>query len=94
MKYGKIAIFKNTKKIISDPKCEKWPDFNGKITIEETIQPGEYEVSIYNNEAKSGLKYQSGNIQDAWKPTAQPREEVKVPEQAIADELDSDSIPF
>jgi hypothetical protein len=98
MEYGKLAIFTNFKKKKGDPQCEKWPDFNGKITITEAIQPGEYEVSIYNSTSKGGLDYKSGKIKDAWKPTARPREEAQPKEAVIKEEFDesfeSDQIPF
>lgn len=68
MKYGKIAIFKNKK--ITD----NHPDFVGKITVTETMEAGEYEVGIYNNESKGGLKYQAGNITEAWQKKKEPED--------------------
>lgn len=83
MKYGKIAIFAN------DKEHEKQPDYKGKITVTETMKPGEYEIGIYNNEAKSGLKYQSGVITEPWK-----KAEVKHQDRDETPSYDSENIPF
>lgn len=72
--YGTIAIFRNEKKQAGS----KHPDYNGKITITETLQPGEYSAGIYINESKkTGKKYQFGRIQDVWKKEEKPALNVK-----------------
>jgi hypothetical protein len=61
--YGKIAIFRAEKKITPNH-----PDYNGKITVTEIMEPGQYEVGIYITEPKAGgSKYQSGRIREAYK---------------------------
>lgn len=61
---NKIAIFKNTE------KQDKQPDYSGTITLTPELlqemakyKTMELEVSMWINEAKSGLKYQGGNVQ-------------------------------
>ena len=61
---NKIAIFKNT------DKQGKQPDYTGVITLTPELlqdmakyKTMDLEVSMWINEAKSGLKYQGGNVQ-------------------------------
>ena len=74
----RIAIFKN--KLVGQPIKRKdgtlveyngkqltHCDLNGKITLPEGLEAGEYEVNIYQNTSKNGLVYYSGSIKPAYK---------------------------
>jgi hypothetical protein len=63
----KIAIFKNNRAPKAGDKFTP-PAYNGKITLPEGLPAGEYDVGIYINESKTGLKFMSGNIKPAFKP--------------------------
>ena len=66
--------------------------FNGKINLPEGLPAGEYEVSVYNTIAKSGLEYLSGTIKKAWvKPTDQNTQDKQNDCQS---QSEKDEIPF
>ena len=61
---NKIAIFKN------NDKKDRQPDYTGTITLTPELlqdmvkyKTMDLDVSMWINEAKSGLKYQGGNVQ-------------------------------
>ena len=60
--YGRMAIFK-----VDNKKSDNHPDYNGKITITQTMAPGTYDVGLYIKQKDDGKRYQAGKIKDAWK---------------------------
>lgn len=54
-KAGQGAIFKN-----KDKTNDKHPDYKGKF---KDLQGNDFEISLWNNKAKSGLEYFSCKIQ-------------------------------
>lgn len=61
--------------------------FNGKINLPEGLPAGEYDVSVYNTTAKSGLEYLSGPIKKAWVKPEENKQEVTQPTVESDDEI-------
>lgn len=108
----RIAIFKNDK--VGQPIKKKdgsdveyngrvmlQCDLNGKITLPESLPAGEYEVSIYKQQSKTGLTFYSGTIKAAFKSAKKGDDswrskvglEPKPKEDSFNPDLD-DSCPF
>lgn len=62
--------------------------FNGKINLPEGLPAGEYEVSVYNTTAKSGLEYLSGPIKKAWVKPEETQQAASQPD------VDDECPPF
>ena len=72
---GQVKIFKNTLKEANT----KQPDYNGGLMIDDT----DYNIALWVNESKSGMKYFSGKVQKPQKPS----------DPDLVDE-DSNDLPF
>ena len=107
----RIAIFKNDKAGQSIKKKDGSDveyngrvmlqcDLNGKITLPEALPAGEYEVSIYKQQSKTGLTFYSGTIKAAFKSEKKYNAKEAVAKARASHEANSfnddldDSVPF
>ena len=88
---GRISVFENTK-----PKHDKSPHLNGNVQINGVI----YNVSLWRNTSKSGLKYWAGSVSPKLKPGEVPdgsggnQAQTTNPAVAAANSADDDDLPF
>ena len=59
-------VFRNGQPVEYDGKPIIESDLNGKITLPEGLNAGEYEVKIYKKVSKAGTTYYSGTIKPAY----------------------------
>lgn len=87
-----ITLFKSRKAL-----TENHPVQSGKIKIEETLQPGEYEFGLYDKTSEKGNLYRRGTIRPVFKKEVKPFSEpveAKVSSNLNPDLDYDDSIPF
>ena len=68
-KPGTGAIFKN-----KDKTSDKHPEYKGKF---KDLQGNDFDISLWLNESKSGMKYFSCKIQEPYVKTYPTAEEVQ-----------------